>query len=207
MRTRPGLALLALLIVAGCGSPAPPTNPLPDNEQRFVSYVRDHYSDTSRYTDVDLLRVGHQICDQIGDRGYDRKFAEKVTASGAFGANIGPIVVDAVEFNLCPGKRYWTAPVTRTYSTAPAPVAGIGAAPAGPPTSMGDGTWEVGVDVQPGKYKTAGGSSCYWARLRKNDGGSNDIINNNVGAGPQTVTVNKGEYFKSQRCGAWSKAG
>jgi hypothetical protein len=52
--------------------------------------------------------------------------------------------------------------------TAPAP-----APPrAGPLTTVGDGVWEVGVDVAAGKYKTAGTDSygCYYARLKNNDG-------------------------------------
>ena len=30
----------------------------------------------------------------------------------------------------------------------------------------GDGTFVVGTDVQPGLYRSEGGSNCYWARLK-----------------------------------------
>jgi hypothetical protein len=70
---------------------------------------------------------------------------------------------------------------------------------------MTDGTYEVGVDIVPGRYKTAGGDSCYWARLKSDD--DTEIIANDLGAGPRTVNIRAGEYFKSQRCGVWSKAG
>lgn len=97
------------------------------------------------------------------------------------------------------GLRRGAAASAATAPTAPAP--------AGPPSTMADGTWEIGVDVQQGKYKTAGGDSCYWERLRHNDGSLNDTIQNYSGAGPQTVTVRAAEYLRSQRCGTWTKVG
>lgn len=77
--------------------------------------------------------------------------------------------------------------------------------PPGPLVEFGAGTWEVGVDVVAGKYKTLGSDNCYWARLRNNDGSTDDIIDNNIGAGPQTVTIKDGEYFETQRCGTWTR--
>lgn len=75
----------------------------------------------------------------------------------------------------------------------------------GPKTSFGSGTYEVGVDIEAGKYKTDGTDGCYWARLSSPS--SRGIIKNFFGEGPQTVTVKKGEYFESQRCGTWTKVG
>lgn len=77
--------------------------------------------------------------------------------------------------------------------------------PAGLPTSMGDGTWEVGEDVPSGKYQTSGGGDCYWARLKHNDGSPDDTIEKNLGAGPQAITVKQKEYLQSLGCGTWNK--
>lgn len=72
-------------------------------------------------------------------------------------------------------------------------------------TIDGDGTYEVGVDVNPGRYKTAGGEMCYWAKLR-NDAGQ-DIIANDLGAGPKTAVLTAGTLFQSKGCGSWTRAG
>jgi hypothetical protein len=53
-------------------------------------------------------------------------------------------------------------------------------------TIPGNGIFIVGVDVQPGTYKSSGGSSCYWARLNAT---GDDIIDNNIGSGPTVLTV------------------
>lgn len=53
-------------------------------------------------------------------------------------------------------------------------------------TFKGDGVYVVGVDIEPGRYRSDGGSSCYWARLTA-DG--TDIIDNYLGDGQAVVTV------------------
>jgi hypothetical protein len=117
-----------------------------------------------------------------------------------------------------------SAPVERTITiaapapppqivtvTVPAPTPEpVAAAPAGPLTAFGDGVWEVGVDVVPGKYKTAGTDSygCYYARLQHNDGSISDIISNGFGQGPVTVTIKDSDgYFETSGCVDWTKAG
>lgn len=66
--------------------------------------------------------------------------------------------------------------------------------------SFGNGVWEVGVDVQPGKYKTAGSSSCYWEKTDR----SGEIIDNDALDGPSTVVIEASVFtFTSQRCGTW----
>lgn len=81
------------------------------------------------------------------------------------------------------------SPVTST-STSPTP--------AGPLTTVTDGTYLVGTDMEPGSYKSAGSTGCYWARM-KDDAGSN-IIANNLGDGPARFTAKKGEYVQIARC-------
>ncbi|WP_405056517.1 hypothetical protein OG474_27715 [Kribbella sp. NBC_01505] len=71
-----------------------------------------------------------------------------------------------------------------------------------------DGTYEVGVDIKPGKYKSAGGGDCYWARMSSLDGDLGGIIANNLSSGPQTVVIKKSDKaFKTERCGEWRKTG
>lgn len=99
-----------------------------------------------------------------------------------------------------------------------APVAGSGQPIAGTPApansapadGIADGTYEVGTDVTPGKYKTTGPTTglgaigmCYWERTGK-DG---SIIANNVGKGPDVVTIKAGDgSFKTTGCEPWHKS-
>jgi hypothetical protein len=78
--------------------------------------------------------------------------------------------------------------------------------PTGPRTSFDDGQWVVGSDIESGTYHTEGSDDCYWERLSGFGGSSEEIIANNLGSGPQTVTIaptDKG--FSAQRCGTWTK--
>jgi hypothetical protein len=91
------------------------------------------------------------------------------------------------------------APPARTVTAAPPEAAGA---------IEGDGTYEVGADIKAGKYKTSGGSGCYWARLRNLEGDVDSIIANNIGDGPQTITIKKSDKgFETTRCGTWKKVG
>jgi hypothetical protein len=96
------------------------------------------------------------------------------------------------------------ATVAAGYSPAPAPAADDG---------IGEGVYEVGADMPAGKYKTAGAipsdaiPSCYYARLKHNDGAFGDIIANDSSTGQLVVTVKVGEYFKTSGCQGWRKVG
>jgi hypothetical protein len=77
-----------------------------------------------------------------------------------------------------------------------------------PPTVVAfpDGTYRVGVDIQPGTYQASSPTSCYWARLRGFSGGLGDIIANELYVG--IVTINPGDVgFQSHSCGSWSRVG
>jgi hypothetical protein len=85
--------------------------------------------------------------------------------------------------------------------------------PAGPAATMTGGMYEVGVDVQPGQYKTPGPSEsdlvglCYWARLKDDTGEFDAIISNGNVQGPGSVTISAGEFFEATGECAWSKVG
>ena len=92
-------------------------------------------------------------------------------------------------------------PVENAIPAAEAPAqAGSG----GPLTTFSDGTYEVGTgdgQVAPGKYKSAGGGMCYWARLKHNDGAVGDIVANNVGQGQMILNVAKSDgYVEIRGC-------
>jgi hypothetical protein len=92
---------------------------------------------------------------------------------------------------------------------APAATAGADPAPPPPPpgpkTSFGDGTYNVGTDIAPGVYQSAGpvdgGGACYWKRSN-GDG----IVANAMSKKPQTVQIEAGDTtFKSSECQEWQK--
>lgn len=84
--------------------------------------------------------------------------------------------------------------------------------PAGPATTFGDGQWLVGRDINAGTYRIAGPDdsglgSCYWERAKDASGELGSIIANDNPTGPADLTVNDGEYVKSQGCQTWQLAG
>lgn len=83
------------------------------------------------------------------------------------------------------------------------------AAASGPLTSFDDGTYEVGTgngQVAPGKYRSAGSSMCYYARLKNNDGELGDIIDNNLGSGQKLLNVKKTDGYVEVRGCTFTKA-
>ncbi len=79
------------------------------------------------------------------------------------------------------------------------------AAPTGPTaTTISDGVWLVGSQVEPGTYSNAGGEWCYWTRLRSFNGQLTAIIANGISPAPQIVTIRPSDIgFGSQGCGIW----
>jgi hypothetical protein len=71
-----------------------------------------------------------------------------------------------------------------------------------------DGTYIVGTDISPGKWKSSGGGdSCYWARLSAFTGTLGAIIANHLGGGGATIvtirSTDKG--FSTEGCGTWNR--
>jgi hypothetical protein len=72
------------------------------------------------------------------------------------------------------------------------------------PAFSGNGTFLVGSDVQPGTYRTSGGSPCYWARLRSLSGALDAIVANDMAQGPAVVQISKTDKaFQSKGCADW----
>jgi hypothetical protein len=95
-------------------------------------------------------------------------------------------------------KQGPTRTVTVTPAPAPVPQIAAGAIP-------GDGTFEVGVDIQPGTYVSAPPAvNCYWARLSSSN--TSDIIANNNSSGQSVVTIEPGDkLFESSGCSEWTR--
>lgn len=70
-----------------------------------------------------------------------------------------------------------------------------------------EGTWTVGVDIEPGVYRTTAevGSTCYWGIYRTGSNGSDIIENDIVSGGRPSVTLSVGQDFETNRCGTWLK--
>lgn len=77
--------------------------------------------------------------------------------------------------------------------------------PVGPADTMTSGTYQVGVDVQPGRYKTPGAAHCYWARRSDDSGTLESIIANDNLTGPGSVTINVGEFIELAGACTWTK--
>lgn len=70
-----------------------------------------------------------------------------------------------------------------------------------------EGTWTVGVDIQPGTYRVSADitDSCYWGIYRTGSNGSDIIDNDIVSGGRPSVSLSAGQDFKTTRCGSWTK--
>ena len=78
-------------------------------------------------------------------------------------------------------------------------------APSGPATTIPPGIYAVGEDILPGRYRSAGGSFCYWATLRGRSGEFDEIIANDISQGGAQI-VEIGEevaYFETNGCDTW----
>lgn len=112
-------------------------------------------------------------------------------------------------------------PVTVTVTSQPSPEdEGSGETDQASPTSeaseqpsgVGDGQWEVGVDIQPGTYTTVVPTtndedvSCYVAALASDE---TDVIDSSGGGPGEELTFTvpaEAAYFTSQDCGTWQPA-
>jgi hypothetical protein len=77
-------------------------------------------------------------------------------------------------------------------------------------TAFDDGTFVVGVDMRPGRYRSraAAGDMGYWARLSGFGGTLDQIIANDNFEGTAIVDIMPGDGgFKSSRCGGWTLVG
>ena len=115
-------------------------------------------------------------------------------STGATGAN---------STSLTTSQGSGSHPATAQPTTPPAPTATATPSFA----NFGDGTFQVGKDIQPGTYRTRTASpGCYWARLSGFGGTVGEIIANDNTDGPAVVTIATSDKgFQSQSCGTWTQ--
>jgi hypothetical protein len=73
---------------------------------------------------------------------------------------------------------------------------------------IGEGTFIVGDDIQPGRYKARAGKDglCYWARLKDDSGDFDSIIANNSTSGQASVTIKSSDgAFETSGCTPWRR--
>jgi hypothetical protein len=93
-----------------------------------------------------------------------------------------------------------TQPTTSAPTTTEAPTT-----TAPPLPGFGAGTQLVGTDVQPGRYTSEGGTTCYWERLSGLSGTFEEIIVNATVEGQAIVEIVAGDAaFSSSGCGRWT---
>lgn len=184
MNMRAGVAIALLGLAAACssGSQASPSPTAPSttvSERRCPAFLGSDYIDKP-------ATAGQSV-----PAGW---FAEFRSDQASYGSNppAGTIIAGFDRSDVNCVVTFKVTPAFTLSSSTPPP------APAGPLTTVSDGTYLVGTDMEAGSYKTSGGKGCYWARL-KDDGGQN-IIANNLGDGPARFTTKKGEYVEIARC-------
>lgn len=74
-----------------------------------------------------------------------------------------------------------TRTATVTYTPAPKP-------------AVNDGEYQVGRDINPGTWRTAGGEQCYYEI--DNDINGSDIVDNNNFTGQQIIQLSPGQYVQ-----------
>jgi hypothetical protein len=99
-------------------------------------------------------------------------------------------------------------------STRSMPTPTVVTAPATPlaPPGFGPGVYRVGVDIEPGTYRTTGEPTgrfkwCYWARLSSADGDLDAIIANDGRRAGQSVATIKvtDKLFETSGCSTWER--
>lgn len=123
------------------------------------------------------------------------------------------LIVTAVGFVACGEAGTSTAGTTASPASPASHASSPSATPK--PTStptpshphFGDGTFQVGKDIQPGTYRTrAGSSGCYYARLKGFGGTLDEIIANNNTDAPAIVSIAASDKgFQLQNCGTWTQ--
>ncbi|MEV3979885.1 hypothetical protein [Nonomuraea sp. NPDC049758] len=119
----------------------------------------------------------------------------------------GPLQTDPLQTGPAQTGPAQTGPTqpgpAQTGPTQPGP------AQTGPMAGMR--TFVVGVDMQPGTYRTtgpvAGSTNCFWARLNSTSPDLGAVINAGAPTGPASVTIEPGDKaFQTAGCAQWTKA-
>lgn len=125
------------------------------------------------------------------------------SAQGASSTSVTPAATHTSQVNTSTQNQ---KAITPTPTTRPKPTPSPTATPR-PYAHFGDGTFEVGKDIQPGMYRTREASpGCYFARLKGFSGAVDDIIANGNTDAPTVITIASSDKgFQSTNCGTWTQ--
>ena len=76
------------------------------------------------------------------------------------------------------------------------------------PTIRGDGSYQVGRDIQPGTYRTTGNTDgrCHWERDKDALHTPGSVLASGRVTGSAVVTISSGDaYFRTSGCKDWTK--
>jgi hypothetical protein len=79
------------------------------------------------------------------------------------------------------------------------------------PAGVTAGTYQVGIDIRPGRYKTQGAPPgsvtdiCYWGRLKNDSGEFSAVIANELFQGNGVLTTKRGEFLKLTGDCVWQR--
>ncbi|WP_374971024.1 NYN domain-containing protein [Terrabacter sp. BE26] len=170
-----------------------------DSDKLFLIAAKAQIGDAP---DSDLLSLRDSICEKLRDDPTSARYKQLVDAASGTGS--GDMSANTVE-NLIRGSVMsgcWDARAALPAKDL-ADLKEISAG--GPSTSITEGVWEVGSDIKPGRYRTDDAvTDCYWAITRGGSNGEDIIANDNVSGGRPSVTLKRGQEFKSSRCGDWT---
>ncbi|MGE0796446.1 MAG: hypothetical protein AB7H43_13200 [Acidimicrobiia bacterium] len=72
-------------------------------------------------------------------------------------------------------------------------------------SSVGNGTWLLGIDIRSGTWRSPGGASCTWSTLADLSRLPSGILQSGGGVGPQAVQLAGSEVaFATAGCGTWT---
>lgn len=155
------------------------------------------FGNGTRLVNVDIRPGRYRSVNSVSASCYWARLRNTTGTNAIIANDIGPgprlleiLASDvAIESSSCASWTEVTGPIT-TSRTAP----------------ITDGVYLVGIDIEPGTWRTDGtASSCYWARLR-NLTGDDDIIANNIGQGPAIMTILASDTaVEMSRCGTWTR--
>lgn len=138
-------------------------------------------------------RTGSSGCYWERLSGLGGSFSEIIANNNIDGPEIVTVLSTDKGFNSTRCAT-WTADLSAITSSPTAP--------------FGTGTYQVGIDIAAGTWRSAGGTTCYWQRMRGFGGGFSDIIANDNAADTTVVTIFTSDRgFSSTRCGTWTKIG
>lgn len=145
----------------------------------------------------------------IGGSGQQTPIAAPVDSSSGDAERIATLEQQVADLQRT-NQDLQTRLDTRTEAPA-APVVPAAPVETGPATTVSDGTYEVGVDLAAGRYKTDGPTEssfagmCYLERSSDDSGELTSIIANDNIQGPSSLTVKDGEFAKFSGGCTWTR--